>query len=245
VDTRANPEEIDFEGLSGRVNVRQEQLRWMPGLGKQLNLAVAIEDPRPDVTGGSGVSEVPDLVARVRRTVGRRHVQTSLLLRQIQAQSDADPNNTEEDLGWGLSISGKVKVLKWNERDHLLFQLNAGDGIGRYINDLESEGGQDAVFDPESGDLETLEAFGGYVAFNHWWSESMRSTLVYSETHVDNLDFQPDDAYRRTQRVTVNLLISPVPRFSLGAEILWGRRHNKDGASGIARQIQFAWIYRF
>ncbi len=47
------------------------------------------------------------------------------------------------------------------------------------------------------------------------------------------------------QRVTVNLLISPIPRFDLGAEILWGRRHNKDGASAIARQVQFAWIYKF
>ena len=48
VDVRARPEEIDFEGLSGRVRVRQAQLRYFPHIGETFNLAVSLEDPAPE-----------------------------------------------------------------------------------------------------------------------------------------------------------------------------------------------------
>ena len=144
-----------------------------------------------------------------------------------------------------MSASGKVRLPRWNERDNLLFQLNWGDGLGRYVNDLDTEGGQDAVFDPETGRLEPLGVFAGYLAYQHWWRGSFRSTFVYSYVAVDNLEFQPDDAYRRTERATVNLLWSPIPNLDLGVELLWGARENKDGQRGTATQFQLATAFRF
>ncbi len=245
VDRQALPEEIDFEGLTGRIRLRQAQIRWMPSLGQKLSLALALEDPDPDVTNGDGVSQVPDFVGSIRWHQGNRHVQGALLLRQIRAQPDNDPGDTQSEFGWGLSWSGKIKAAKRNDRDHFLFQVNLGDGIGRYINDLDEEGGQDAVLDPATGAMETLQAFGMYAAYNRWWTERFRSTFVYSKVYVDNLDIQPDGAYKTTDRVTGNLLFSPVPRVDLGLELLWGQRENKDGQNGKAKQIQFAWIYRY
>ncbi len=245
VDRQALPEELDFEGLSGRIRLRQAQIRWMPALGERLSLALALEDPDPDVTNGDGVSQVPDFIGSIRWHRGSRHVQGALLLRQIRAQPADDPGDSQSEFGWGLSWSGKIKVSKRNDRDHFLFQLNLGDGIGRYINDLGAEGGQDAVIDPDTGAMETLQALGMYAAYNHWWSERFRSTFVYSKVYVDNLDIQRDDAYKTTDRVTGNLLFSPVPRADLGLELLWGRKENKDGQTGEAKQIQFAWIYRY
>ncbi len=64
-------------------------------------------------------------------------------------------------------------------------------------------------------------------------------------TDVDNFDFQPDDAYRQTKRVSVNLLFSPIPRVDIGAEMLWGERTNKDGSSADAVQLQIAAKYLF
>ncbi len=126
-----------------------------------------------------------------------------------------------------------------------MFQLNYGDGIGRYINDLESVGGQDAAFNPVTGELETLEAFGGYLAYQHWWSDRMRSTLVVGYTNVNNLDFQEPDAYHETRRLTGNVIWSPIPRLDVGGELLWGRRTNNDGNSGEALQMQLAAKYIF
>ena len=246
VDSQAVPEDIDFEGLNGRINVRQPQLRFFPSIGENLQLAVAVEDPNPDVTDGTGLTKVPDVVASIRRTWWNRwHLKSALVMRQIRAHPDNDPSAEEKDTGWGLSVSGRVKVPLWGEDDNLLFQLNYGDGIGRYINDLESVGGQDAVFDPVTGELKALTAFGGYLSFQHWWSEKMRSTFVAGFTDVDNFDFQPDDAYQKTKRITANLLFSPIPRVDIGAELLWGERTNKDGNSGDALQIQLAAKYIF
>jgi hypothetical protein len=166
-----------------------------------------------------------------------------LLLRQISAEADNNPGTDAKEDGWGISVSGHMKL--WGGRDEFMYQLNYGDGIGRYINDLGSVGGQDAVFDPVTGELKVLTAFGGYLAYQHWWSEKMRSTLVAGFTDVDNFDFQPDDAYRQTRRVTANLLYSPIPRVDVGAEMLWGERTNKDGSSADALQLQIAAKYVF
>jgi hypothetical protein len=44
------------------------------------------------------------------------------------------------------NVSG-VLVPRWDEDDRIKFAVNAGLGIGRYIADLSSLGGQDAVYD--------------------------------------------------------------------------------------------------
>jgi hypothetical protein len=211
-----------------------------------MGLLVGLEDPAPDVTGGYGISRYPDVVASVRRNWGDRwHVKTSLLLRQIQAEWDLDRSISDKELGWGISASGRVGVEFWSDRDNILFQFNYGDGIGRYINDLETVGGQDGVFNPETGELDTLNVFSGYISYQHWWQASWRSTLTYSWVDVENLDFQKGSDYAGTERSTINLLWSPVPRIDVGGELLWGRRENNDGNSGTARQIQFGAKYRY
>ncbi len=246
VDSRATPEEVDFEGINGMINVRQPQIRYFPSFGRNLDLLIGLEDPAPDVTGGQGVSQYPDIVASIRRNWSKRwHVKSSLLLRQIEARSDLDDSITDSKFGWGFSLSGKAGMEFWDGRDNILFQLNYGDGIGRYINDLQEVGGQDAEFDPLTGELETIKLFSGYVAYQHWWRDSLRSTLTYSWVDVDNLDFQVDSAYARTDRAIINLLWSPVPRVDVGGEILWGRRENLDGSYGTARQIQLGAKYRY
>jgi hypothetical protein len=246
VDNRATPEEIDFEGINGRIQVRQPQIRYFPSFGRDLDLLVGLEDPAPDVTDGRGVSQYPDIVASVRRNwADRWHIKTSLLARQIKAEWNLDPSISDSKFGWGASISGRVGVEIWDEKDNILFQFNYGDGIGRYVNDLQEVGGQDAVFNPQTGELETLEVFSGYVAYQHWWQEKLRSTMTYGWVDVDNLNFQDDSDYANTDRAVINLLWSPVTRIDVGGELLWGRRENKDGASAIARQIQFGAKYRF
>jgi len=246
VDNRATPEEIDFEGINGRIQVRHAQVRYFPSFGRELDLLVGLEDPAPDVTDGRGVTQYPDIVASVRRNwADRWHIKTSLLARQIEADWNLDPSVRDSEFGWGASVSGRVGFELWDEKDNILFQFNYGDGIGRYVNDLQEVGGQDAVFNPQTGDLETLEVFSGYIAYQHWWQEQLRSTVTYSWVGVDNLDFQIDSAYASTDRAIINLLWSPVARVDVGGEFLWGRRENKDGNSATARQIQVGAKYRF
>jgi hypothetical protein len=62
---------------------------------------------------------------------------------------------------------------------------------------------------------------------------------------VANLDIQPGDALKRTQRTTFNITWSPVPQADISLEFLLGTRVNKNGQQGTFSQIQGGWIYRF
>jgi hypothetical protein len=248
-DVDAAPEEIDFEGINGAVNVRQPQIRYSPKIGQDWNLQFSMEDPSPEITNGTGTSQWPDLLASARRTWFKRwHVRSSIVFRQITGIWDGDTTGDTESkvTGWGVSLSGKASTRFWNSSgsDNFLFQINGGKGIGRYINDLNSLGGQDAIFDAE-GNLETLPVFGGYVAYQHWWRESARSTINLSWVNVDNTDFQEDGDYHRTFRGAVNYIWSPTPRIDLGAEFIYGTRENLDKQKANATQLQFSTKYRF
>lgn len=245
VDVEASPEDIDFEGLNGRINKRKTQFRWFPRIGQNWNLVASVEDPNPEINNGEAVSLIPDFILSGRREwFGLFHAKVSLVLRQIEGRWEVDDSVKDDTSGWGVSFSGKVPVRKWDPRDNFLFQFNTGNGFGSYINDLATLEEGDAVFDP-NGNLKSLQAFGGYIAFQKWWKNTLRSTFVGSLVRIDNRSFQPGDAYKNTRRFTGNLIWSPTARVDLGAEILYGLREDKDGGSGNAWQIQMSSQYRF
>ncbi len=308
-DAEASPEEVDFEGINGHVVVRQTQVRYFPKIGKDVRWMISLEDPNPQVTGGEGISDLPDLVSSVRRDwFGGWHVKTAVLLRQIRAIPNdgvdqngqactpiegtlppidppippidppppnspddngcfaiADISSTQSDFGWALTASGKVQVPWFNKNDNFLFQLNYGQGLGRYLTDLSSitalgiDGGQDGAINRETGELKTLPIFGGYLAFQHWWAKTIRSTFIVSLVNVDNLgpEYQLPTSYHQTQRASGNVIWSPVRSLDLGAEFLWGKRINNGGTdptndgtlpeskSGTATQLQLEAKYRF
>ena len=247
-DIEAVPEDLDFEGINGAVNVRQPQVRFSPQFGEDWDMMFSLEDPNPEVTGGEATSQIPDLLASVRRTwFDRWHIRSSALLRQITAVWAGDPTgDTSKALGWGISLSGKTATRFWNEtgNDNFMFQFNVGEGIGRYINDLNTVGGEDAKFD-SSGNLETLPVTAGYIAYQHWWRANARSTINLSWVDVNNLSFELDSAYHKTFRGAVNYIWSPTPRIDVGGEIIFGDRENKNGERASATQIQLSTKYRF
>jgi DcaP outer membrane protein len=251
MDVDSSPEEVDFEGVNGRINVRQPQIRWFPSIGNHLNLELALEDPAPDITGGDGVSQIPDFIASIRTSAPRLlfsdawQFKSALLLRNLKARWDIDPNHTETTVGWAVNFSTRRPILKWDPRDNLALQVSYGGGYGRYVNDLGTVGGQDAVFDDSTGDMETLAVLSTFVSFQKWWRDGLRSTFIASYVDVDNPEFQPGDAYSHTNRISGNVIWSPVPRIDIGAELLWGKRTDKDGSSGDASQIQLSARYRF
>lgn len=251
VDRRAVPEQLDFEGLNALINSRQALARWSGSTGSGMRWAVGIEDPAPQLTGGQGVSLIPDLIARASRDRRWGHLRGGILLRGLLGEPDG-PGERVREAAWGVTMSGAVRA-RWNPRNRFRFQLNYGDGIGRYINDLASVGGQDAVFDPE-GRLHPLPAFAGYVSYQHFWKSdllglsllrNLRSTFVYGLVNVENFDFQEPGAYDRTDRASFNLIWSPISSIDLGFEYLLGRRRNKDRSRGQAQQLQAVATFRF
>jgi len=257
MDTRALPEELDFEGLNAQLIDRQPVLRWANEFDDGRVLAVSLEDPAAEITGGRGKGKFADLAARISKQREWGHTQAAVLLRNISGSPDDDPDSTSSTFGWGLSLSGGSRFKRWSQLDNFKYQISLGRGIGRYINDLDSVGGQDAVFDPE-GKLKALPALGAFIAYQHFWKrdptswlttkgllKDLRSTLVFGFTQVDNFDFQADDAYRRTKRISLNLIWSPINSIDIGVEYLFGERMNKNGDRGNANQFQLVGTFYF
>ena len=258
-DPEAEPDGIDFEGLNAITMARQPQIRWTREFGEHLSLALALEEANPELTGAEGVNQVPDLVIRGRWDPERppfkfgflmegSHIQAALLVRQLRGEVDSETGGSVETLtttGFGFNLSGVAPSLWAPDRDRWRWAWNAGRGMGRYISDLNSLGGQDAVYDPENGELVALEVASSYLAYEHWWTERTRSTLTAGFVWVDNLDFQEPDALKRTERFSLNLAWSPIHRLDLVMEYLWGRRYNFDGQSGAAGQLQLGGTFRF
>ena len=63
--------------------------------------------------------------------------------------------------------------------------------------------------------------------------------------YVDNPAIQPPDALRNTNRGSLNLSWSPIPRLDLVIEYLLGNRVNNDGSSGFSNQLQVGGNFRF
>ena len=249
VDTKATPEEVDFEGLNGRISLRQTQVRISPRIGETFEFQFSLEDPNPQIQNGDGVTRAPDVVMSGRFQPNERlHTKVALMARQIRAQlaiGDVGVGGVDKQYAWGLSVSGRYATPRFDKRDSVLFQLNTGDGIGRYVNDLASVGNYDGIVDPQTGELRLFDVFSGYISGQHWWGGTARSNVTLGYVEVDNPDFVAGDAYKKTIRASANIFWTPTPRIDIGVEYLWGRRENENGDEGDATQVQAAARYRF
>lgn len=256
-DPDADSGDIDFEGMNAENVKRQAQFRVTGRLSPAVLLAASIEYPNASLTDVDGtivkgVNQVPDIVARGTFTpsAGVR-LQAAAVLRSVRGESESRPNDVQRAAGWGLSASGTLSALPWARRDAVNFQVNGGQGIARYLNDLDSAGGQDGAFEPTTGDLHLLPHWGWYGSYLHRWRGEaaepgdLRSSLTWGAVRVSNLGFQPPNAYRRTFRLSVNLVWVPLRNSELGVQYIWGERVNRDGASGEARQLQVRTRYFF
>ena len=257
-DPEAEPDGIDFEGLNAIALFRQPLVRWTKPVGAGFSLAGAIENPAPDITNAQGVSQVPDFVVRARwePPEGRKgplgvvvgqgvHVNLALLFRQIRGEPLDQPNTTLSTGGFGVGLSGRLTAPWEMESGQVTFSAYAGSGIGRYITDLGTLGGQDAYYDPGTNTIDALPVFAWYLGYERRWDAKLRSTFTYGSVLVNNIAAQPGNAFHMTNRWSLNLTWSPIPRVDLVSEFLFGNRLNKDGQKGSSSQLQLGTNFRF
>ncbi len=253
-DPEAEPIGIDFEGLNAISLFRQPLIRYTHALRPTLRLAFALEDPAPDLTGAQPVTLTPDFIARLRWDPERprdrpglaraAHVQAAILVRVLRGELLDEPEVTLATGGFGVNVSG-VSIPRWDAEDRIKFAANFGWGIGKYITDLGTLGGQDAVYDATTNQLRALSVSSGYFGYERLWKPRLTSTVTYGIVNVGNLDVQPDNALHRTQRATINITWSPITDADLVLEFLSGTRVNKDRKRGTSTQIQAGWLFRF
>ena len=155
-------------------------------------------------------------------------------------------------MGYGGGISGNVLPgwFGW-ATDNFTWQINAGNGIGRYLLDNTNGGlATNYVVQPgcptptpgcalaaTSVNVQTIPAVGGVVGYLHWWTPNLRSTIAYgrSRYQVPSILVGPIEstvANKQLQSASVNLIWGPVAFVDIGAEYYWGQREVVAGLFG-------------
>jgi hypothetical protein len=268
------PNVLDYEGPPGMVLMRQPIAAVRIPLSCRTKFTMGIEQPYSDITWfdgtdfvvnpGSGIitdagvdrniQDVPDLTANWRYTGDYGHLQVAGIARKISFLDDT--GLADDELGYGVNLTGTWHP--WGrcggcscdgektplQKSRFLWQFAAGEGINRYIQDVNGLG-LDAAFDPATG-LELIPAAGWFLYYEQWWSQKWASVVGYgvSESDLDDTTL-PGDTYERATYASANIIWLPTDRMGVGLEYLFGSRENRDGQSGEANRIQMAFQYKF
>lgn len=240
----ALPDLIDFVGPVGTIFNRQPQVRWTMG-----GLQLAVENPATRLNAAGekrkdDSEKIPDLVARYNGKLGDLSWTAAGVARQLSYDLRGDGQvqvADDEEYGYGLSLSGKWMLGK----DDLRFMANYGDALGRYMGLMAFEDG----YIDSSGSIQTIDQFGGFIAYRHFWGEKWRSTFSASYAEADNPDrddFALSDGLAKSyQTYHANLNWLPAPKLSIGGELIYAKKEVEDGRDGDLSRVQLAVKYVF
>jgi hypothetical protein len=238
LNTLAFPELNDANGPVGVTNVRQPLLRWQDG---EQRWTLALEQPETTVTLADGTrianddDRVPDLIGRLDLSGEWGNLSIAAMLRQLRA--DGVPGiNDGTATGAGLSAAGRLFT---GDRHNVRFSLTWGRGIGRYV----SYNAFDDSYVDTSGGLAPLTVAGGFVSYQHWWTQNVRTNWALG--YVKRTQRVAAVANERMVSSHINLLWSPAPSATIGIEWLFGERRLDDGGSADLNRVQLTSLYKF
>ncbi len=205
-NTSALAEAADFGGpLVAAAFIRQGQIRYTMG-GLQLSIE------NPETYGGYRGSKttrddgVPDFIAKYTFKGDWGNVSVSGLARQLKTAS----NESESAVGYG--VAGRINTFG---KDDFRFQLHGGN-VGRYV-------GVTASTDMVGEEVEETTSVS--VAYRHFWTDDMRSTVFYGNTTTDLTD-------RDRSHWGVNLFKNITKQLSYGFEVGNFEMANTSSGSG-------------
>ncbi len=263
------PETADFEGPNAEIFSRVPQIKWSDTLTKGWSYEVGLDNPsgnfETNLTNAAGATipladiedtTFPTLVGNVRTEGDWGHFQLSGQLREIAYDIDTTVGTnssfaflnqrSDSAVGWGLAAYLQfLDPIGLHPNDKLTLLGAYGDGI-RYIIDTGLLAkGTDGGINPATGELETEEQFAAMAWYQHWWTNTIRSTVVYGLVETDPLPFQPANHFKRSQYLVGNVFWSPWPRVNLGIEGQYGEFKQNNGRNGEAYQIQATGVFLY
>lgn len=244
------PSTVDFNGPAGIPFVRQAQLRYTSQISDNLTIAGSLENSEFTGTDGAGnlvgettgagalgglsagIDVAPDvtLAATWRDDWG-------LLKVAGVGRLFSSPTSNDEEFGWGVNVSGRVNV--W-DGGAAVGSFTYGDGVGRYIlNGFGQDGTVDAA-----GNLRTTEAYGVTLGFSQKVTDDVTASLAYGRYEVlDNRN--GPSGLESVNTLHATLFWSPIERFTIGAEAIYGDRTDANGADDDAIRLQTSVQFNF
>ena len=234
----ALPDAVDFIGpTSGTVFSRQQQIRWTKKLGGGTSFQLAAENPSSSLSGIGGDiddSSIPDLIARYNGKSGAHSYSLAVIGRDVVVDNDIFDEN---QYGAAVNVAGKYVIDKKNV---LKYSLAYGN-LGRYIAlSAFGDGGID-----ESGDIDLSTVVGGYLAYEHHWSDKWRSTFQYAYATADLGDGVAETNTETVQNLNLSLVYRPLPKLDFGGALIFADRELDNGDDGDLTRVQLTGKYSF
>jgi porin-like protein len=240
----AYPETLDFGGALGELFVRQAQVRWTQKLGfgewsvSAENPESVLAVPGKSTTFRSDSDHAPDLVGRVKINAAGGVYSVGFLAREVHVDSPAAPVAASGEWGGAVALTAIVPTIG---KDDVRMDLNFGNAIGRYqVGGFFPDGYVDTA-----GQVRLARQASGYIAYRHFWSSTLRSTLELSAAD----SAPPADTFPGINKADrsqhLNLIWRPVPNFDVGAELIHAKREVTGGDSGTLNRLQFSAQYGF
>ena len=249
----AMPATFDFAGAVASVPIRENEIRWDQPFGDRFRLGINATKPGGEITiptdaGGVPVAQVndtvPDIFLRGIYEDDWGHVKASTVYRRLGVDGRAPGVDDDDEIGWMAYLSGAFLLGdgKYGAQNKLGWGATYGDGFSHWRTAL---GGlnQDAVL--TSSGLETVESYGGFVAYDHHWSERLTSSFMASVLDADNPDEAPGSAIKDTYYGMANVIWSPLPLIDIGLEYTTVHRENENGAEGDIHRLNLVMIWKF
>ena len=235
----ALPENLDFVGAAeGTPFIRQTQVRYTNG-----GLQFAIENPETTLTDNlnmgagriiSGSGMIPDFIARynISTQAGSKYTVAGLV-RQLNIEN---ASYDSQEMAYGLSMTGVIPVGD----DDLKLSATAGSGLGRYMALNYANAG---VIN-SGGDIETIDSYGGFVAYRHWWNDKWRSSLTLSGFKADNNEsLTGGGVNKESYSGYINLLYSPIKPITVGVEYMYAENTKQSDDSAELNRVIFSFKY--
>ncbi|MFD2631866.1 DcaP family trimeric outer membrane transporter [Idiomarina piscisalsi] len=241
-------ESVDFIGITdGIIFNRQAQIRYTSG-----GFSASIENPETTVTetranGATALGDrivssdgfMPDVTFKYTGKSDNLTWQASALLRQL-TYDVTQTGDDETTFGYGVSFGAKYTF----GMDDIRASITTGSGLGRYLG-LNTWNG---AYIDANGELEAIDSTGISFAYRHFWTEKLRSNVVYSRGWADNdeaLLALAGDMTEYTQRLAFNLMYSPASNLTFGAEISQANRETEANVDGDLNRLQLMAMYKF
>ncbi len=239
-DLESAPDVLDFRGVDNQFGSLLPQLRWTRQVANGVRLMLAAETAGNHIIeGADSLTRFPDGVLAATWDSMVFKLMASLLVTDLRASYNNGP--VESAVGYGGSLSGKVKLPFGTYTNDFLFSVTYGKGIGSHYHN----GYADAVYDSSSSSLELISNYGVTLGYVHGWSERLKSTFTYCCIEIDNHSAQAPDSLQATEYASGNLVWDINTHWMVGIEGLWGKRKDKDDERGTDFRTQLSSRFSF
>lgn len=221
----------------GNIVTRQPVVRWTrEARDARQQWTVSVEEPASRIAHQGSAAlrtvdrfKVPDVILKWQSWQSWGYVSVSGMVRQLRDGS-LETDSARE--GGAISVAAVVNL---GTLHNLRVIASAGNALGRYAGSHIAD-----AYVNSAGEMQLRRAGSLTVAYQHFWTLSLRSTVSVGQSRADLPAAGGGALVRDARSFQANLLWTPLPRLTVGAEYVYGQRAVREGTEGELNRLQLS-----